>query len=306
MVNVLAAMDARVTAGLAVVGGLALFVLLLLLTAAGELRGRRTAKVPAAMRPAPSDEELEGRVFERAVMWAALCSLFVALWLPLYWLREPTRLGQKADKFNRIALKQGEEIYTGFCATCHGEDAAGQNRTVTIGGRELQYAEPPLKFIYDRYRKAGRNEEEITQILYDAINRGRPGTPMPTWGLAFGGPLNTFQVDTLVTWLRSIQAPIDKTVFRQMDSRDGEEIFKANCAVCHSPPGWEEDDSLVGIGGVGPNLRTVLSQLNLFEVRETIEKGRLNINRPSMPSWAAFPSTAIDALLKFLVSIQEY
>lgn len=306
MVNALFALDARATAGLAVVGGLALFVLLLLLTAAGELRGRRAAKVPSAFRPAPSDEELEGRVFERAVLWAALCSLFIALWLPLYWLREPTRLAQKAEKFNNIALVQGEEIYTEFCATCHGKEGEGLSRTVTINGRELQYAEPPLKYLYDRYRKAGRNEEEITQILNDAINRGRPGTPMPTWSLGFGGPLNTFQVDTLVTWIRSIQAPVDDHAFPGLNSTNGEEIFAANCAICHSPPGWEDDDSLVGTGGVGPNLRTVLSQLNLFEVRETIERGRLNINRPSMPSWAAFPSTAIDALLKFIVSIQEY
>jgi mono/diheme cytochrome c family protein len=306
MVTALLALDARATAGLAVVGGLALFVLLLLITASGELRGRRVAKVPSAFRPAPSDEELESKVFERAVLWAALCSIFIALWLPLYWLREPTRLDQKAAKFNRIALEQGEEIYSEFCATCHGEEAEGLSRTVTINGKELQYAEPPLAYLYDRYRKAGRNEEEINQIVYDAINRGRPGTPMPTWALAFGGPLNTYQVDTLVDWLRSIQVPVDEKVFRGMNSTDGEEIFKANCAICHSPPGWEGNDELVGTGGVGPNLRSVLTQLNLFEVRTAIEQGRLNINRPSMPTWAAFPSTAIDALLKFIVSIQEY
>lgn len=303
VVNVLAAMDGRVTAGIVVVGGLVLFALLLLVTAAGELRGRRTAKVPSAFRPAPSDERLEGSSFEKSLMWAAIISLIVAAWLPLYWVREPTRLAAKHDKFERIALQQGEKIYTDFCSQCHGKEAEGQPRSVTIGGRDLQYAEPPLKMLYDRYRKAGRNEAEIEQLLRDAINRGRPGTPMPTWSLAFGGPLNTFQVDQLVTWLKSIQAP---AAFPKMTSKDGEEIFKANCAICHSAPGWENDDALFATGGVGPDLRHVLSQLDPFEVRETILKGRLNINRPSMPSWAAFPSTAIDAVLRFLVSIQEY
>jgi mono/diheme cytochrome c family protein len=45
------------------------------------------------------------------------------------------------------------------------------------------------------------DESEVRSIL----NYGRPGTPMPAWGLPGGGPLTTQQVHQLVVYLRSVQ-----------------------------------------------------------------------------------------------------
>ena len=43
--------------------------------------------------------------------------------------------------------------------------------------------------------------EEVQHI----ITYGRPGTPMPAWGLAGGGPMNAQQVQNLLAYIKSIQ-----------------------------------------------------------------------------------------------------
>lgn len=291
-------LDSRVVTALVVGGGLALFGALLVITAAGELRGRRKAKVPASMRPAPSDEELERSVLTRYLAWGFLATALMAIWMPLYWIREPTRMAEKEQLFLAESVEHGHRLYEDFCLRCHGADGVGTIQRVVRDGNEQDYAEPPLAYAYARYRAGGRSEEEVTQILRDAIERGRPNTPMPTWAVAFGGPLNTFQVDNLMDYLQSIQAP-----FPEPEETDGEALFRANCAVCHGPNGAGVNQQ--GVPTVGPNLQVALERLSVEDVHEVISTGRLNTNRPSMPAWAALGEEALDALVQFIQSIQR-
>lgn len=296
-----AALDSRVVTALVVGGGLLLFGLLLVITAAGELRGRRRAKVPASMRPAPSDEELERTVLTRYLAWGFLMTALMAVWLPIYWIREPTRLAEKTQLFQELAVhgkEGGEKIYTEFCLRCHGKEGAGLTNSITVDGKPQQYAEPPLRYAYSRYDAAGLSEDQVTQLLRDAIDRGRPGTPMPTWSVAFGGPLNSHQIDNLVAYIQAIQQP-----FPEATQDDGAAIFSANCAVCHGRDGSGRDAA--GNPTVGPNLTVALDRLTLEQLRATIEHGRLNTNRPSMPAWAALGEDAMDALVRFIQSIQR-
>jgi mono/diheme cytochrome c family protein len=298
----LAALDSRVVTALVVGGMLLVFGLLLVITAAGELRGRRKAKVPSAMRPAPSDEELERSVLPRYLAWGFLATALMAVWLPIYWLREPTRLTEKRALFEQLAVTHeeegGEKIYDDFCLQCHGDGGVGLTNKITVDGVDTLYAEPPLRFIYSRYDAGGLSEDQITQLVYDAINRGRPNTPMPTWGSAFGGPFNSHQVDNVVAYIQSIQES-----FPEAEEDGGEAIFAANCQVCHGVGG--SGRSKEGGLTVGPNLTVALDRLTIEQLRETIEHGRLNTNRPSMPTWAALGEDAIDALVRFIQSIQR-
>lgn len=295
------AVDSRVVTTLVVAGGIGVFGLLLILTAAGELRGRRKAKVPVGFRPGPSDEQLERSVLERTMLWGAVSTLVIALWLPAYWLREPKRLAEAHDKFQTREVASGRALYEDFqCTLCHGENAEGGTRSFSIDGVEHRYAEPPLKYIYSRYAATGMNEDQITQLILDAINRGREGTPMPTWGIAFGGPLNSAQVDDLVLYLQSIQEEFPDTRIR-----GGRALFEANCGICHNAPGADDDPSKIGAGGVGPNLRVAFERLTREQIFNTIKNGRLNVNRPSMPAWAALGDQAIEALVRFIQSIQR-
>jgi mono/diheme cytochrome c family protein len=76
---------------------------------------------------------------------------------------------------------------------------------------------------------------------------------------------------------------------------DGEAIFKANCAICHGA---------TASGAVGPNL-TIEFQRNAEQaIADIIKKGRLNMDRPSMPAWGHLGEDAIDALVNFIKSIQ--
>lgn len=258
---------------------------------------RKQSMVPPGLRPGPSDEELERRFFIRQLAIGGILTLFMAVFLPAYFLREPVRIHERLVEFSKESVLRGADEYapTGDpnnlravgCATCHGLKGEG-------GVRQFQghtYAEPPLQYIVARYLAAGRNEEEIKVLIRDAIERGRPGTPMPTWGLQFGGPLNAEQIDDLLAFIYSIQK-----VPAQSTSKNGKAIFQENCAICHGT-----DAS----GGIGPNLTVEFQRLTEDQVRQTIMEGRLNINRPSMPSWAFLGHDAVEALVNFLKSIQR-
>jgi mono/diheme cytochrome c family protein len=290
----LLALDGRVTMAASVFGVLIVLGGLLYISARGELKGKRKSRVPAALRPAPGDDVLERRTLERYLMVGAVTTLAMAVWLPAYWLREPTRLDNKRAFFLEQAVKEGEDLYQSLCSSCHGEQLEGTPRQITVDGESLQVAEPPLRYVYSRYLAAGRTEDEVNLLLLDAISKGRPGTVMPTWSLAYGGSLNSAQIDNVIEYIRTEQ--ID---FPEAEAEaTGAELFAANCALCH---GTEAD----GVGGVGPNLRVAFQRLTRAEVRETIHTGRLNTNRYSMPAWAALGDDALDALVGYLASIQE-
>ena len=276
----------------------------LVVTAIGGPRTRR-GEVPAGFRPGPSDADLETKVLDRWIQWATLSMMFMAIFLPVYWLREPTRLSLKENQFLSQSIARGESLFSVAgatatavgCAQCHGTDGAGGSQNFTITGRDgktasVPYAEPPLRLAVARYTAAGRSVDEVKQVLRDAIERGRPGTPMPTWALSFGGPLNSQAVDDLINYLMSIQvsvAPLSGTL-------NASAIFSQNCAICHGAS---------GTGVIGPNLTIEFERNSQAQIRDIIKKGRLNVDRPSMPAWAHLGDRAIDALVRFIRSIQE-
>lgn len=309
-VVIFAAKDNRLIAGVLVSVAFAL-VAIFLIASAMSSRRRRSA-VPAALRPGPSDEELESRTLPRFLAVGSLFLILMAVYLPAYWLREPTRIRLKEEQFLRESIARGEILYqehapegtrgahfSANCARCHGPEGEG---TVQPFKELFTYAEPPLKYIVARYKAAGRKDPEIRQIIVDAIERGRPGTLMPAWSQAFGGPLLTQQVDDVVNFIYSIQET-PAAAAKDIES-DGAALFDANCAVCHTAKRKGEGPALFW-GGIGPDLRTVIQQLGPAEVRATIHDGRLNYTRSSMPSWAFLGDTALDALVAFLQSIAD-
>lgn len=287
----------------------------LILLSAGLFR-RRKAEIPPGLRPGPSDEDLERRIQVRYRFWGAIFTIFLALFLPVYWLREPTRLDEKKSAFfdrsvtrgSALFAPTGESLVAVGCANCHGAEGEGGVRTQVVEGKTFTFAEPPLKYLAARYKAAGRNDEEIKQLVRDAIERGRPGTPMPTWGLQFGGPLNAQQVDDLITFILAPAPPKDSEAapgedgyglqasFGKVKDPDGAKLFADNCAICHGDQGE---------GGIGPNLQVELQRNSRNQVFQTIRGGRLNTNRPSMPAWAHLGNEAVRALVQFIESIQR-
>jgi len=124
----------------------------------------------------------------------------------MYWLMEPARQENAAiDWVGRFEVK-GARIFEDGCANCHGPGGVGGVAAFTIADpdgqfvAQVEWKAPALTTALSRF-----SEAEVTDIL----NYGRPGTPMPAWGLSGGGPLTTQQVEQLVVYLRSIQLDQD-------------------------------------------------------------------------------------------------
>lgn len=226
---------------------------------------RRVKQEPPNLQTYHGDEVLENARLERWQGWSVLFSFVIAASLPLYWLREPSRQSSMKRYFERTAAARGEELFGSegpaalSCERCHGAKGAGGAVSYLLVSEEpgekprfVNWRAPSLNDVMLRFP-----EEQVTDI----INYGRPGTPMPPWGLPGGGPLNTQAVGDLVAYLKSITIPEKDALGAQADLTVGRELFEANCARCHTK-GWSYYDPanpprqapIAGGGAYGPSL----------------------------------------------------
>jgi mono/diheme cytochrome c family protein len=186
-------------------------------------RAKSEEKTPANLTPFLPDEDLEGRRLERVQGWALLFATIVALALPLYWLREPTRQHQSINYFDKNSVARGATLFANSaspeynaaislqCANCHGQKGVGGVAPTTINGVKVNWKAPPLNTEALRFQEdldcasqARRTASTICN-LSDIITYGRPGTPMQAWGVAGGGPKNPQSIADLVAYIESIQ-----------------------------------------------------------------------------------------------------
>ena len=191
---------------------------------------RNQETTPANQTPFLDDDGLEGRRLERALGWSLVFVLIIAVSLPVYFLLEPTRQVQAEDGFLERSVGQGAVLFAGqaspeynsevslLCANCHGVEGEGGAAPFVLQPeldiclveqnqgnpdvpeclpKQVSWAAPPLNTALLRF-----DREQVTQI----VNYGRPGTPMPAWGVISGkGVLNEQSIDDLVNYLESIQ-----------------------------------------------------------------------------------------------------
>ena len=237
-------------------------------------------RIPQSLRPAQPDEVLEGPRLQRIQAWGLVATVATAAFIPLYWLPEQQRQESFVDRFNEESLRRGSLVFAiapeleedasaeefkeeeralalgQGCANCHGaaspgevpedgsEIAAGGLATPAftdpVTGKTVAYTAPPLNTVFSRW------DEEVIRFT---IERGRPGTPMPAWGVEFGGSMTEMMVNDVITWLRAIQVPppeISQSCVNPSPiglERCGQEIFEARCAVCHGPEGQGKESS---------------------------------------------------------------
>lgn len=228
--------------------------------------------IPRAMRPGQPDAMLEGPRLERVQVGGLVFTLVLAFFIPVYWLPEASRQTGFQERFDEESLTRGRLIFQAAplieedadpavfkeeekaislgmgCVNCHGAVVEDDPSASAGGGLvpEFQdpgtgdvvaYKAPPLQDVFTRW------DEEIIRFT---IERGRPGTPMPAWGVDYGGPMTSQMVDDVMTWLRSLpgnnQPPGGISESCESPSgaqakQCGKEIFDARCAVCHGPEG---------------------------------------------------------------------
>jgi mono/diheme cytochrome c family protein len=231
---------------------------------------RSDLKVGSELEHAPNrkqyydDELLEGPRLERVQVLALFLLAFVAIGLPLYWLKEPARQAGAETGFNKRAAGRGFLLFQPAdsplpthnvghfgCATCHGLKGEGGSANYAIATplgttKTVTWKAPALNTVLLRYTP----DTVRTILIY-----GRQNTPMPAWGTQGGGAMNEQQIEDLVAYLQSIQLKsADAKKAAAQYGTDGAKIFGAYCARCHTK-GWSYDEpDLTGGGAYGPNI----------------------------------------------------
>ena len=181
------------------------------------------------------DEDLEGRRLERVLGWSLVFTAVIAFALPAYFLAEPFRQDTHEDFFLADSIERGRVLFAdatveGFesdlslqCARCHGSDGSGGVATQVLQpeadtcvkeenqnnvavqeclSKQVSWQAPDLTLAALRY-----NRGQLNQI----ITYGRPGTPMPAWGVKSGeGSENEQAILDLVNYLESIAITPEK------------------------------------------------------------------------------------------------
>jgi len=255
--------------------------------------------VPPALRPAFSDEQLETKIFERYQAWGLIMTLFFAVFFPIYYFNENNRLNDEQDTFFVSSVVRGEQAYKSLCVRCHGQEGKGGAAPSPYG--EGSWPAPDLTNLATRYAD-NRNVKNIRTFVYSTIERGRPGTPMPTWGSAFGGSLNDQQIDDIVNWIL-VQQVDDVEEATAASNMSGEDLYAGNCAKCHG-------SNLEGI--VGPALTSVFDRHNDTTILAILRNGIVVPTGANMPPWqtgymypgARYTDEALERIVEYLRSRQ--
>jgi mono/diheme cytochrome c family protein len=208
---------------LAVVSAIFLFAALIVVVTTARERARQFGpSTPPSRRPGPTDEALEGPLLEKYQLAGVALTVFLAVLLPFLYLREPARQKAAFTKEMNESVRLGHATFEQFCARCHGVNATGGvvKRFVAPGvkgAKPTDYPAPNLHEIYARHP-----DEDVATVAWTTIQKGRPPTPMPTWGVRYGGPMNDQQITDLVNYLLSIQSDNKKRPLREFQAAGGQ------------------------------------------------------------------------------------
>lgn len=144
------------------------------------------------------------------------------------------------------AVAEGQEIYNRTCTACHGKDGTAGDRAPALGAPARRYLR--------------RTDAEV----FDAIEKGIPGTTMPPTGL----PENdAWKVAAYIHGLRG--TAIDTPA--KGDVTHGEQIYwgKGTCGNCHM---------IRGRGGlIGPDLSNIAGLRKLTSIVDALTKAQHKI-----------------------------
>ena len=176
----------------------------------------------------------------------------------VYILREPIRIRQDNAVERQAAEKAGQQLFTENCVACHGKNGEG-GVGPAINERNLL-------------------EATVDEVLFSIIRTGVPGTIMPAWSQAYGGPFTDEQVSQIVMFIRAWQptAPINEPRSEEPDPIRGAAIYAGTCFICHGENGKGSD--------IAPALNNPerLQKLDDAWYRSTIMRGR---PAKGMPTW---------------------
>jgi mono/diheme cytochrome c family protein len=203
----------RATGIILVVGG-AIFVVVaaaVLAARRGQPRRESTAEIPRAMRPGPSDPDLETPLLQKLQGWGVLLVAFFVLWVPMTWLFEPDRnlTQERALLTDSVARgKDAVQLYSEEnqggvgCVRCHGQGLVGSVILDTTTG--VPRPTPNLTTVCGG-PWTGHPAIHGLDDVFATIQQGRANTPMPSWSIRYAGAMDDQQIDDIVNYIVSIQ-----------------------------------------------------------------------------------------------------
>ena len=211
----------------------------------------------------------------------AVLTLATALVFGLFSALQPGRMVATAQALQAEAVARGAEVFARDCATCHGDRGEGvRNSGPALNTKEFLKAAPDA-------------------LIFNTITDGRPGTSMPAWGQARGGPYNAQVIEDLVAFIRSWEptAPSLEEMVYQGDPVSGAVLFSTTCYACH------------GVSGEGTasgkplNDPALLARYDDDYFRDVIARGRPD---RGMPTWGSVLSPMqIEDLVAFIRSWEK-
>ena len=137
---------------------------------------------------------MERKIIAIVAMIAAMALLFLG-----YGFREPARQVSAQEQQLDTSIGRGISNFTTLCFPCHGEKGQG----AVVPDVTPERLAPPLNRSDLRPTDSDTRTKEY-DFIFKTIQRGRPGTPMPTWG-----PLLDEQVNELALMILNGDRQVD-------------------------------------------------------------------------------------------------
>jgi mono/diheme cytochrome c family protein len=195
--------------------------------------------------------------YDRLLSIGLALTLALFLGFGFYWFDEPARMAAAVDQLQATRAEHGRVRFAENCAICHGPQGEGVTAP-TMNSQEF------LMSVSD-------------EVIFSLIRSGVPGTAMPSWSQAFGGPFPDDEIRDLVAYIRSWEptAPPSAARPRMADAEQGAALFASACFACHGSDGR-------GASAPAINDRARLNQFDDDWYRQTIAVGR---PARGMPTW---------------------
>jgi mono/diheme cytochrome c family protein len=154
-------------------------------------------------------------------------------------LMEPARMERFTLAYDGRRIEQGAEVYKANCSLCHGVNGEAQFCVDPATGDQIACAGRPLNTPELLCGIPSPRMEAMAWLgtKYDyiegVVNVGRPWAGMPTWGQAYGGPLQENQIENVAHFVlnwESVELCAEPVEVREWPPVEEVEAFLAEFA----------------------------------------------------------------------------